>query len=226
MGKIANMQTKQNEKNEVNLSYIRKQHSKPKLKIKGFKDLATLVGPTASKYNLTKYQRNFQKGARLTLAALAASIAIGGVAVGNTVRNTNVAQAQEVLQQDELMASAESKILDCVFGEDRSNINNPEVSYRYDKHDGSTALIVTSGKEDSKKISYTYSDSLSLDEVLNAKDISSLIDNAIKVHYAEEPSQKQLEALNKSLENVEDKNFKLKDNHIVEDKQISQEEER
>jgi hypothetical protein len=226
MGKITNMQTQQNSNNGINLSYIRKQNTKPKLQIKGFKDLATLVGPTASNYRLTKYQRNFQKGARLTLAAIAASIAIGGAAVGHSISNNNVAETQEVLQQDELMETAENKLLECVFGESLSKVDNPAVSYRYDKHDGSTALIISSGQGDSKKVLFSYSKELSLDGFLNAKEISSLIDNTIAVHYEDEASQKQLKALNEAIEKTENKNFKLKDNHIVEDKQIDLSEER
>ncbi|MBO5478992.1 MAG: hypothetical protein J6A04_04755 [Clostridia bacterium] len=226
MKEISEMQRNQN---NINLSYIRdkqKNLNKPRLKVKNLKDIATLIGPSAKKYRLSPNQRNFQLKGRLTIAAIAAALAIGGISVGNSISN-DTAETQEILQEEELMNAFEDKLLDCVFSTNRNDVDNPEVSYDFDNHDGSTILRVTSGTGDSKKVLFTYSKGgLSFDSLQNAKEISSLINNAMDIHFAKEPSQKQLQNLNESLENLENKNFKLKDKHIVEDKQIELDEER
>lgn len=228
MGKITDMQTNQN---NMNLSYVRNKSkqrkvTKPRLKVENGKDILTLLGPNAHRYRLSQNQKSFQTKGRLTIAAIATALAISGVSVGNSIKN-DVAETQEFLQQDELMNAAENKILDYILGTDRDDIDNPEISYHFDDDDGAFILCVTSGKGDFKDVLYTYSDGgISLDNFLNAKEISSLINNTMEVHFAKNASQKQLQDLNDSLENLENKNFKLKNNHIVEDKEIEYDEER
>jgi hypothetical protein len=166
------------------------------------------------------------KGAR-TIFAFAATLVLGSAVIHHTNINgdgtTQETSVQYDLQKDELMEEVESKILDCVFGENLSKIDNPEVSYIYDKHDGSSSLIVRQGKDNYQRTVYSYSDNLSLDGFLNDKNISSLIKDAIDIHYAEDPSQKELESLKTDLDNCNNTKYTLKNGHIVEDKDIEQE---
>lgn len=229
MGKITDMQTNQN---DINLSYVRNKSkqrkvAKPRLKVENGKDILTLLGPNAHKYRLSQNQKSFQTKGRLTIAAIAAALAIGGFAVASNHIENNSAETQEFLQEDELMNNVEDKILDYVLGDNRENIDNPQVSYSFNNDDGSFTLRVTTGTGDFKDVKYTYSKgNISLDSILNAKEISSLMDNAIDVHFANGASQKQLKDLNESLEKSDNKNFILKDGHIIENKQIDRDEER
>lgn len=226
MGKIIDMQ--KNQRN-INISYVKEQNTRkrlPRLKIKGMKDLAKLIGPTSGKYRLSKNQRNFQLVGRTTIAAIAAALAIGtGVTVGSSIHN-NAAETQEFFQEDTLLEAAKSKLLDCAFGSNRDDIDYPDVICRFDNNGGTSFLQIISGTNDAKKVAFSYSDNLSVDKWLNSKEISSLIEQYMDVSLAKEPSQKQLEALNKALEDCEDKNFKLKNGHIVEEKQMEYDEER
>lgn len=138
MGKIEKMQNMQD---ELNISRLKKQNLKPKLRITGVKDLATLIGPNAKHYRLSKGQKNFQIKGRLTIAAIAAALAIsGGVSIAHSVNsnkntNTNAIEAQEILQKDEVLKDFEAMLKQWVFGDDLEDINTPRVNY-IDEEDG------------------------------------------------------------------------------------------
>lgn len=220
MGKITDMQKwKNTSRKETDLSYVRNK-AKPRLKINGIKDLATLVGPNAKRYKLTPNQRKFQLNTRTIAALLGAGLLVaGGKYVVNSIGD-NVAQTQEILQENELMDIAKDKLLESFFGDELKNIDNPEVSFSTDRSDGSEQLTITSGTDDSKKALYTYSKNLSFDSTLNPKEISSLIDSMIEINSAHGASSKQLKELNEAIEAASDKNFTFENGHFVEDKEL------
>lgn len=220
MGKINDMQ-----KNQTNIS-IRsikdKQTEKPKLKIKGFKDIATLLGPNAKKYRLSKNQRNFQLKGRITIAAIAAAIGISGAALinhHNSVPTNNLGQTEMSLQKDTLLSEANEKLFDIVYGTDRE-----EAQYfvDYDKITDDNSKTLSVGRnikpsdralEYETQINYSYNNNAL--NFKDAKEIKNLADKMIDIHYSENPSQKDLEKLDEAIEALEDKDFKLDGKNIV-----------
>lgn len=224
MGDIINMKSRIGDKQNSVVESINniKEHENfkktkrlPELKTKGIKGFATLLGPTVGKYRISKDQRNLQIKGRVTLTALATALAISGLTgvalhnhTSNRTQQTAIEQDQETSKKDDVLKNAEDAILKCVFGDDLKNIKNASVDYKFDNHDGSYTVSVY--YTDSNDIAYSYSnDSLSLDKLLNNKDIVSLIDNAIYVHRLDNPSKKALSSLDESTKVVNNKSYKL-----------------
>lgn len=213
MGKIEGMQNKYNEANNKKLR-------KEPLDIgkKGIKGFAILFGPEAKKYRLTENQKKFQKGGRFTIATLATALTIGGSAsFVNTINPHSSKQNTETtidLESDTVSKDAENLLKSYIFGEKLDTVENPIVKYIFDKDDGNSALLVTSGKGDNTKIEYQYSKNLSFDSILNDKKIVELIDSMIEINLSQ-PTQEELQELSEIVENLKDENFKLKGGHIV-----------
>lgn len=219
MGKIERMQNFQNSRDITNTNIYKR---KPPMNKKGIIGFLTTIGPTAKNYTIDQDQRKVQLYGRVaTFAALlgAGLLVVGGKYVGNSIGD-NVAQTQEILQENELMDIAKDKLLESFFGDELKNIDNPEVTCSTDRSDGSKQLTITSGTDDSKTSLYTYSKNLSLDSTLNPKEISSLIDSMIEVDLAHGASAKQLKELNEAIEAASDKNFTFENGHFVEDKEL------
>lgn len=224
MGEILNMQKALPNRNGVNLSYVRSK-IKPPMEKKGIKGFLATIAPGASKrYQLDQNQRKVQLYGR-SLAGIALAIGIGIATINGVSMNNTTVETQEMLQQDDLMEIAENKLLECVFGDELQNIDNPDVAY-YVESDGSKTLKITTGSDNSKIVVYTYSKDLSIDPYVNAKEIVSLMNDTMEVHFSENASKKNLEDLKESIEKTEDKNFKFINGHIVEDKQIENDNER
>lgn len=226
MGDIIDLQSELNERNGVNLSYV-KNKLKPPMSKKGIKGFASLIAPGANKrYKLDQNQRKVQLAGRtiVGIAALISSLTIGSAVVSGSISNTTV-ETQEMLQQNDLMEIAENRLLECVFGDKFDNIDNPNIVYNVES-DGHRVLKVTSGRDDSKEVLFAYDSNLFSEKFTNAKEIVSLMNDTIDVHFSENASKKKLENLKESIEKSEDKDFKLKNGHIVEDKQIENDNER
>lgn len=215
MGKITDAKNRfNNESTEIN------KHKSKKRNIRSFKDYASLLAPNAQKrFSLSPKLRKLQVKGRLTVAAIAAALAIsGGTAIAhnsNSINNEHTIETQVALQSDELLNEAENKLLQYVFGENLENVNNPKVKYIAEK-DG-YVIKVTSGKDEYAKIKYLYSETLSFDGILNNKQVVKLINNMIDVYRTDTPSQNLLQDLDENLKNLEGKNFKLNDKgYIVE----------
>lgn len=227
MGKIVDMQKKQD---EMNIRGLKKQKLKPKLSkknISGVKYYAELLGPNANKkYTLSHNQRIQQIKGRtgLTIATIAAILTIsGGTAITHSTNDevpVNTIETQAPLQKDDLLHEANNKLFDYTLGAERDNFDNYYVVYQYDTNDDCTTFsIVTEEKismqNKSVETVFRYSNTLSFDSFKNEKEISSLINDMIEVYNSDNPSKKQLQDLRNSIDNLEGKNFKLEGNRIV-----------
>ena len=226
MGDIIDLQAKLAERNGVNLSYV-KNKLKPPMTKKGIKGFLAIVAPRAgNRYRLNQNQRKVQLYGR-SLLGIATAIGIGIATVnGVSMNNTTTTETQEMLQEDDLMEIAENKLLECVFGDELDNIDNPNVIYDIDKFDGHKILKITSGTDKTEKTLFTYDSKMFSDNFTNSKEIVSLMNDTIDVHFSENVSKKKLEDLKESIEKCDDKTFKFKNGHIVEDKQIENDIER
>lgn len=225
MGKIIDLQAKLAERNGVNISYV-KNKLKPPMEKKGIKGFAALIAPGASnKYKLNQNQRKVQLYGRtiLGIAAAISAVTIGATAFNANSIDNSTAETQEMLQEDNLMEIAENKLLECIFGDELDKIDSPDVVYEVDAA-GMKILRVTSGTDKTEKTLFKYAPELLSERCTNAKEIVSLMDDTLDVHH--NASKKNLEDLKESIEKCEDKNFKLKNGHIVEDKQIENDIER
>lgn len=226
MGNIIDLQSKLVERNGVNISYVKNKLKPPMMKkgIKGF--LATVALGAGNRYRLNQNQRKVRLYGR-SLLGIATAIGIGIATVNSvSMNNTTTAETQEMLQEDDLMEIAENRLLECVFGNKLDNIDNPNVIYDIDKSDGHKILKITSGTDQYKKVVFTYDSKMFLEKFSNAKEIVSLMNDTIDVHFNENASKKNLEDLKESIEKIQDKNFKFINGHIIEDKQIENECER
>lgn len=217
MGEITNIQKKFNEENFEEQT-IEKKHN-----IKGFKDYASLLAPNAEKrFKLDKKLRKAQVNGRVTIAAIATALALGGGGIVASSHTEPTKQEQTVnyeeVKENELIKDASKKLLDCVFGEERSDIEEPYIRFNYDKSDNGYTIKVGYGATNAPKIKFTYSTVKFSDKLLNNKDVVELMDNMINISYKDELTEKDYQKLSDALEKLEDKNYKLNDKgYIVEE---------
>lgn len=214
MGKIEKMQNAQNNKNAVNLSYIRKQKNKPPLKISGIKDLATLIGPGARKHTLNKAQKKFRRNSHITLAALAAAAftLYNGVTYSNTYQpnanSTEYSSETETLNKEDVLNHVANRLTTIVYKDNISSIDRANFKITHDsKNDSDTFVIYENSRrpngEDDKKFSYTkynspeYSGLNKRNKLNNNSEISELLDFMIDVYNDQNPSYEDLEKLEK-----------------------------
>lgn len=222
MGEIVNMQKELAKRDGVNLSYV-KNRAKPPMTKKGIKGfLATIAPGAGNRYKLVTNQRKVQLYGR-SLLGIATAIGIGIATINGVSMNNTTAETQEMLQEDDLMEIAENKLFECVFGDELDEIDSPNVVYEVDAA-GMKILKITSGTDKKEKTLFKYAPELLSERCANAKEIVSLMDNIIDVN--NNASKKNLEDLRESIEKTEDKNFKFINGHIVEDKQIENDNER
>ena len=237
MGKITNMQQKQNKENGVNLSYARGQ-VKPRLRVKGIKDIGTLLGPNGGKYRLSKDQRNFQLGGRLTIAAIASALAIaGGVSYANhQPKQDHVVEAssqENMLTKEDVLSQAEEKLVSFVCP-DATILGNVDVEYLHDSELQADMILIyqrlnNPNAEPIKRFSYTRYNLLedfSLHARENAPEVVRVLNDMISVNMKENPSQHDLYRLMEEVSNWDLSKFELEGNHIVESSQRDLGEER
>jgi len=218
MGKINDMQNEQNNMSIKNLK--NKQNQKPKLRITGWKDIATLLGPNANKkYTLSPNKKSFQLKGRVTIAAIATVLGIGAAVTFNkphTPPKDNSSQTQEVLDKEALLSQSRHELLDIIFGENRDESDKQfYLKTSRSKDDGSTYVRAIFEDKYGTNVAYTYSNFFNYSHSKNAEEISNLIDTYMKIYFMENPSQEDLQKLNDALEELEDKNFKLDGKNIV-----------
>ena len=160
--------------------YVKNKENAPKpvLQINGIKDVATVLGPNAKNYRLSRNLRNLQQKGRkaIALASLIA-ISIGGVSLYSHATNTNEAIMEEdSLNQDNLFDNAEDKLKTYVLGKNyEDKYNNAKVDYVFDKSDGSKTLRVTYDKtKDDAEVKYVYTHTPKLLSS-NDKDVTDLL---------------------------------------------------
>lgn len=170
--------------------------------------------------------KNKQNKGRLTIAAIAAAIGISGAALTNgynSVPTNPNNETQVVLDKDALLSEANEKLFDIVYGENRDEAKY-FVRCEYDRHSNATSVSVGRQKapisqalEYKTEIGYTYNnkDSKNNSYFEKASEVQDLLDNIIKIRESENPSQKDLEKLDKAIEALEDKNFELDGKNIV-----------
>lgn len=226
MGKIQNMQQNQN---NVNLSYVRNQSKKPKLKIDGIKGLATLIGPNSKRYRLSPNQRNFQLKARagLTIASLlAAGLLVAGRSYtpNHQVQETKAIETSidNEFEKEDVMQSAEEKLLNIIYQDDAEM----ELSYvDYMRTEDNIEKLVVKQKSTSpyieadKVFQYLKSNDL-LDKLIlennNSDIINEFLDMMIDVKNDKNVSQEDLAKLDALTSNIDSKDYKLDGKDIVE----------
>lgn len=220
MGKISNMQQKQNKENGVNLSYARN-HSKPRFKIKGMKDVGLLYKPGIEKeYSLTKNQKKLIRGLRfgtLSLATLAsiATITVGTSHLVNRPTSVPTQKEQEIdeLAKDDVLDSAENTLLDFIYKDYPSALRT--LSFIKCHHDPKTNIDTLTvydrtqnpNSNPTVRFSYTrYNDTI--DKLIsksskNNPEINELLDSMLDISLSENPSQEDLEGLSDKCSNFD-----------------------
>lgn len=236
MGEITNMQKNQD---NIDLLYVRKKtienmREKPRLKIRKPKDLLTLIGSGAKAYKLSKNQKQFQTGARLTIAAIAASLVVGGgIAYHNTQTQepTNIESSNtnlDELEKNEVLALAEDTLLSIIYSNHPSLKEKADINYEHTDYASSNVIVdcdtitvshrISPTAEAFKDYSYT-KQNLLLDNIFSSKkdcpEIIELLNAMIDVYSSENVSQEDLENLNTIISNLDSSKLELKNGHIV-----------
>lgn len=232
MGKISNMQQKQNNENGVNLSYARSQ-AKPRFEIKGIKDVGLLYKPGIEKeYSLTKGQKKLIRGLRvgtLSLAALAsaAAITVGASHVVNPTGSapTHTEQEMNELTKEGVLESAEDALLDFIYQNSSSDLKDRAfIKYHHNEKLNLDNLIVydryqNPNSDPSVRFSYSKHNN-KIDQLLtssskNNPEIDKLLDSMIDVYLNENPSEKDLQGLYDKVSNLDFSQLKFDGKNIV-----------
>lgn len=235
MGKISNMQQKQNNENGVNLSYARSQ-AKPRLNIKGFKGFIELYKPGIEKeYYLTKKQKKFIRNLRigtLSLAALAsaAAITVGASHVVNPTGSapTHTEQEMNELTKEGVLESAENDLLDFIYKDYPSLKTLSFIKCHHDPKTNIDTLTVyyrtqNPNADPSVQFSYfRYNDTI--DKLIskpskNNSEINELLNCMLDVSLNENPSQEELEQLSEKFSSIDFSQFTFDGKNIVDKSQ-------
>lgn len=231
MGKIQDLQN--NQKN-LNLTYI-KYSKQTKLQIKGFKDLLTLMGPTAHRYRLSQKQRNFQLAGRMTIAAIASALTIsnGAIHIANHLANQNSIQTEASTQmnnseKENIVDYAENKLLVTVFQNRLSLMKDAKIKYSHnDKLNSDTLAIYRDieGANADSIIDFSYTrynnpedQNLNQDENL---EINQFCNSMINMHHNEKPSKEELKSLNSMASKLKPLQYNLEGTKLVKNEEKS-----
>lgn len=208
MGNINSMRNVAN--SDCNMkSYIKDRARKPRLKIKGIKDIVTLISPNAKRYKLTPNQKNFQMVGRTTIAALAAALTIsGGIAYQNVhsanTNNTEYSSEAQTLNKDEVLSYAENKLMTLICKDNLSLLDSSYIEYSHNDEFNIDKLEINRKikyAEDSiNNFSYTRYNNPQ-DKYLNRKnnnepEITALLNLMLDIRNNPNPSQEDLANLN------------------------------
>lgn len=220
MGNINSMRDVANSDRNMK-SYIKDRARKPRLKIKGIKDIVTLISPNAKRYKLTPNQRNFQLVGRTTIAALAAALTIsGGIAYQNVhSANANSTQysSETQLDKDEILSYAENKLMTLICKDNLSNLNLSYVEYSHDDKFNIDKLEINRkikyAENSINTFSYTRYNNPQ-DKYLNKKnnnepEITVLLNLMLDIRNNPNPSQEDLETLNDMISKLDLNNLVL-----------------
>lgn len=236
MGDINNMRNVANSNRSMK-SYvkegIKEKQNKPKLKINGIKDLATLLGPNAKNHKLNNNQRTFQLVGRvgIGIAGIAAALSITNAAINSNANsiganNTQYSSETQTLDKDEVLSYAVNRLTTVVYKNDISSLNNGKPNFKIThtaKTNRDTLIIYENPKfpngEDDKKFSYTRYNNPD-DQYLNRKsnnnpEITELLNLMIDVYNNPNPSQEDLENLENMASKLQLNDFVLDGNSIV-----------
>lgn len=224
MGKISNMQQKQNNENGVNLSYARNQ-AKPRLDIRGFKGFIELYKPGIEKeYSLTKKQKKFIRNLRTgtAIAILASSLALtGGVvhATNNQQHNsTNFEQELDQLTKEDVLASAEDALLSCIYQDLPTFKDKSFIKCLHDAETNSDKITVYNRPQNpnadcSIQFSYTRYNN-TIDKILsgskeNDPTIDGFLNSMIDLYNDQNISQEELKELNEKFSDFDFSDFRF-----------------
>ncbi len=232
MGKISNMQQKQNKENGVNLSYARNQ-SKPRFKIKGIKDIGLLYKPGIEKeYSLTSTQKKLIRSLRvgtlsLTALASAAAITVGVSHVLNPTTSVPTHTQQEIseLTREDVLESAEAALLDFIYQNSSSDLKSRAIiKYTHSEETNTDNLTIYDRYRDpnsnpSARFSYNRHND-TIDKVVsksskNNPEIDELLNCMINVYLNENPSQEDLEELSEKFSNLDFSQLKFDGKNII-----------
>lgn len=211
-------------------SYVKNKQEKmkkPRLKIKTMKDVATLLGPNAKRYHISPNQRNFQLKGRLTIAAIAAALAIGGISAyshtrradTNTVETSNLSASD--FEKNESISDAKEKLLDIIYPDLDSFKENTQIQFIHDDELDTDSIVVYERQkyqmQTQEKFRYTRfnrpEDFMKKDK--DCKEISEWLNLVIDAYYNENISKEDLRILDGTTLNIDAKKFKLDNNAIL-----------
>lgn len=214
MGDITNLKNKynDNERETKNIS----QNKKPKFRGQGISGYARLAAPFAGKrYRLSPRQKTVQKNIRKLIAAgaltlFATTAAVVSQAQPKTDATVQEATINETLSKEDVLNSAESKLLEYIYGKNNSSIENANINYDIDKVENISSITVTNFVQlkqvtDFKHIHSSFFERK--DE--NAEEINSMLDKMIDIYYDESPSQDDLQELNDDMKVLDDMNIEF-----------------
>ncbi len=239
MGKISNMQQKQNKENGVNLSYARNQ-SKPRFGIKGIKDVGLLFKPGIEKeYDFYPEEKKLIRALRigtLSLAALASSavITVGASYVVNRLPSLSIQNEQAIdeLAKQDVLNSAKDKLLLILYQNDLPKREAAYIEYTRDEELSIDTLkiyekVQSANRKDDLIFSYRrYHNLLERNKTdKNDERINKLLNEMIDIYYSENPSQDDLEKLNMLSSSLRPLDFELENKFSLVDKSLKRDDE-
>lgn len=218
MNDITKLTNRYNNENDETINKTNNtENRKPKFKGRGISGYARLISPFAGKrYSLSPRQKKVQKTVRGLIAAGVLAVGISTPLIINTVhQRTNPTSSQtateETFIKDEVLDSAELKLLECIYGKNSTRIKTAEISYNIvDELENVKSLTVSNPIALDSYIDFKYVHTNFFNKKRdNMPEINSMLDQMIDIHYSENPSQKDLKKLNNIVESLDDMNIKF-----------------
>lgn len=220
------LHVKNNQKN-LNIKTVRNTR-KPKINEKGIKGFATLIGPKAKEYRLSKNQRTKQLAGRIGIATIAATLGIIGVSTFSKAHteNVNTAGISPVsttnLEKENAFEKVEDKLLDIIY---QGSSSKEDAYVTYEHSNETNADIITVYEKASNyiakptvKFSYTRFNSLA-DKLLfkskNNPEVSEWLNSVLDAYFDENISKENLEDLITETDNLDAKDFALDGKNIL-----------
>lgn len=215
MGNITELSNRyNNEREQLREDNIK--NKKTKLNDHGTIGTLKLVAPSSGKkYKLTSRQRAKRSTIRGLIAAgalatyLATNIGFNNSTPVVDTSHTTETNVDELDKQD-VLSSAESKLLKYIYGKNSSSIENAKINYVIDKVENTSSITVTNSAQLTQKTDFEHIHSNFFQKKDgNAKEINSMLDKMIDIYYDESPSQDELQELSDAMEVLDDMNIEF-----------------
>lgn len=213
MQEITNLANKYND-NERETKNISK-NRKPKFRGQGISGYVRLVAPFAGKrYRLSPKQKTVQRNVRGLIAAGALTLFAAATVINQVQPKTDVtpheATISEALTKEDVLSSAESKLLEYIYGENNSSIENARIDYDIDRVENTSSITVTNSIQLKQVTDFKHIRSSFFEKKDgNTQEINSMLDKMIDIYYNESPSQDELQELNDDMEVLDDMNIEF-----------------
>lgn len=222
MGNITELSNKYNNSEKEQLRKNNIKSRRTRLNDHGTIGTLKLVAPlSGKKYKLSSRQ----KAKRTTIRGLIAAGALAtylatNIGFNNSTPVTEPSHTTETnidkLDKQDVLSSAESKLLEYLYGENSSSIANSKIDYDINEAENIKSLTVTRSLQLTQITDFKHVHSnffIKKDE--NAEEVNSMLDQMIDIYYDETPSQEDLKELNTIIETLDEMNIKFDGKNII-----------